>query len=184
MNRSLAIFLAAVAAGLTVVGVVAANAQATVNAPVVIGVHAERTSSPSRCIGTAIYSFTAVDAQVQADLGAREFRLPVVIPCARIDAVDALLALPPDLSGKLTVQTLSVDVNVKQDATCAAELVRVKSPVDASVLAVYGPQQLIQRVDPVNCTRITQALVGAQVRKDVAIVWPSSVAALPLALEP
>jgi hypothetical protein len=181
VNKNIALFAAAVVAGLTVVGVVAANAQAKVDNPALVRVDVTR---GAQCGGEAHYLIAPKDPEVLTDVGPRGFTLPIIIPCARIDAVDALLPLPSNRAGKLTVQTQRVDLHLRDDGTCYADLVRTLTPTDTDLIATLGTQPLAQRIDPIACTRLTQALVGAQIRKTYAGPWPQSVVALPLALEP
>lgn len=181
MNKNLALFLAAVTAGLSVVGIVSARAQAKVSDPVMVSVSLHRAT---KCYGRVAYLVAPVDATLQGDLGAREIDLDVIVPCARVDAVDALLALPSTRSGTLAVQTQDASVFLQASGTCYADLNRTLTPVDADVAAVMGVKTVVQRVDPVACTRMAQALAGAVIKKGSEAIWPVSVIALPLPVEP
>lgn len=159
----------------------ALSAQA-IDAPSADRVYLART--PSGCVGTVGYSLPLRDAQVRSALGDAFRALPIVVPCARIDAVDGLLALPDSLSGKVTVRTEEVRIARKADGTCRADLVRTLTPVNPDLLEARGVVTVEQSIQVVACTRIAQALVGAQVRKTAAHDWPVRLVALPIPLEP
>lgn len=182
MNKNLTIFLAAIAAGLTVVGVVSVNAQSKVSDPALVDVSVYR--GATSCTGEATYLVAPVDAQLLSDLGAKTLLLQFRLPCARIDAIDGLLALPDSRSGKLVVQTQYAAMHMRQDGTCYATLGRTLAPVDADVAATVGTRSSQQAIDQIPCSRMAQVLVGAQALKGADKAWPVAVIALPLPLEP
>jgi hypothetical protein len=145
-------------------------------------VHLQRAGA--NCIGAAVYTLPLRDAELRTNLGDPARVLPVKVPCARLDAVDALLALPANLSGKVSVRTEEVVITRDSLGNCSASLIRTLTPVDADVLEARGSQRISQRIPSVACTRLAQALVGAQIPKNVALDWPSRLAALPITVEP
>jgi hypothetical protein len=157
------------------------SAQA-IDPPDLLEVHLSRNGAA--CVGAAVYTLPLRDAQLRTNLGDPARVLPVKVPCARLDAIDALLALPSNLSGKVTVRTEEVTIARDTLGDCSASLIRTLTPVDTDVLEARGVQRISQRIPSVACTRLAQALVGAQIPKNVALDWPSRLAALPLAVEP
>lgn len=155
----------------------ALSAQA-IDAPSVERVYLARAGSG--CVGTAGYLLPLRDAQTRAALGDAYRSLPLLVPCARLDAVDALLPLPDSLGGKVTVRTEEVRIARKADGTCRADLVRTLTPTNADVLEARGTVTIEQEIPTVACTRITQALVGAQIRRGGGAGWPARLVALPL----
>lgn len=159
----------------------ALSAQA-INPPSVERVYLARAAAG--CVGTVGYALPLRDTQTRAALGDAFRSLPLVVPCARLDAVDALLPLPNSLGGKVTVRTEEVRIARKDDGTCRADLVRTLTPTDADVLEARGVVLVEQEIPTVACTRITQALVGAQIRRGGGAGWPVRLVALPLPVEP
>lgn len=132
------------------------------------------------CVGSVAYSLPLQDAALRTTLGDPSRVLPIVVPCARIDAIDALLALPDNLSGKLSVRTEEARIDRAPDGLCAATLQRTLTPTNADVLEARGVGVVQQRLPTVACTRIAQALVGAQVPRGGAAGWPVRLVALPV----
>ncbi len=179
MNREHRLFLVAVLAGLSVIGVVAVNAGPNVEDPVLVRVDMRRGAV---CTGESHYLFSAKDVDLKSDLAPRGFVLALEMPCARLNAIDNILALPSDRGGKMSVRTVAAVLSVREDGRCVADLKRELAPVNADVLAAVGSRFVDQTIDPVACNRLSQSLTGAQITN--AGGWPISVAALPLPMKP
>jgi hypothetical protein len=145
-------------------------------------VRAEIERQGNACVGAVGYELAPSDADVRTALGATVRELEITVPCARLDAVDGLLALPSNLSGKLDVRTERIAVRRKPDASCAVSVTRRLAPSDAAALDAVGARVVVRELD-VACSQLTGALTGALVRKASAARWPSGVA-VPLAVEP
>jgi hypothetical protein len=165
-----------------ILAVLALVASQTVDAPVVTRVELQR-GSPS-CTGSVSYDLPLTNNTLRTRLGNAGRALPLITVCARIDAVDALLPLPDNAAGTLTVQTQQVIIYRRADGTCWADLQRLLTPVNANVLAVRGSVLVAQQLPSVTCARIDQALVGAQIVRGAETSWPSGVVALPLPVQP
>jgi hypothetical protein len=135
------------------------------------------------CTGSVDYRLPLRDAQVRALSGDAFRSLPLIVPCARLDAVDTLIAVPAAVSSRFTVQTQEVHVSRNDAGLCRAQVFRTLTPIDADVREARGDLIVEQALD-VTCTRITQALVGAQIRRGGGAGWPVRLVALPLPVEP
>lgn len=131
------------------------------------------------CTGSVDYRLPLRDAQVRALSGDAFRSLPLIVPCARLDAVDALIAVPVAVSARFTVQTQEVYVSRSDTGLCRAQAFRTLTPIDADVREARG-DLIVEQALEVPCTRITQALVGARVVKGGGAQWPARLVALPL----
>lgn len=136
------------------------------------------------CSASVHYRLPLSDVALRGAVGDPSRVLDASVPCARLDAVDALLPLPDALGGKLSVRTDEVHMQRGPDGLCSADLLRTLTPTNPDVLEARGSSAVSQRIASVPCTRLTQALVGAVVTKRSAAGWPSRLVAVPLAVEP
>jgi hypothetical protein len=150
-------------------------AAAAVHAPDIVRVEVARTS-PTACGGSVDYLINPQDADL-SDLAVTR-RLMVSVPCARLDALEALGQRPPARGGKVLVDVASVTAWRTERGRCDAEVVRTIAPVDDDLASVTGAVRDIRFVADIPCARLSATLSGAEVTGKAG--WPEAHVALPL----
>lgn len=144
-------------------------------APVHVSVNVQRVGAS--CIGSATWERALTDADHQAVYGSEMLSPAIAVPCARLDAVDALIPAVDLRAGKFTAQVTRIVVQQRPDGTCGAAVTRTLTPVNAAVAARRGVVT-IEWSATVACTRLAQALVGATITNRNG--WPVGDTPLPL----